>query len=106
MNLKERKAVPKRGELRKKLFLSELPFREATVVFVVSVDKTFHDDAPLCCVGLGRVDEHRQQANDAVVSPLRRSEGAPRITSLSCPDQLAWTFECSVRTVRGRQRYC
>jgi hypothetical protein len=55
VNLKEGKAVLERGELLKKLFLSELLFRETAFVFVVSVNKTFHDDAPLCWVGLGRV---------------------------------------------------
>jgi hypothetical protein len=32
----------------KELFLSELQFRETAFVCVVSVDKTFHDDAPSC----------------------------------------------------------
>jgi len=45
MNLKEGKALLERGELLKELFLSELLSRD--IVFVVSVDKIFHDDAPL-----------------------------------------------------------
>ena len=55
VNLKEDKAIFERGELLKELFLSEFLFRGTAFVFVVSVDKTFHDDAPLCWVGLGRV---------------------------------------------------
>jgi len=55
VSLKEGKAILERGELLKELFLSELMFRETAFVFVVSVDKTFHDDAPSCWVGLGRV---------------------------------------------------
>jgi len=51
VNLKKGKALLKRGELLKELFLSELRFGETAFVFVVSVDKTFHDDAPLCGVG-------------------------------------------------------
>jgi hypothetical protein len=47
VNLKESKAVLDRGELLKELFLSELVFQGAAFVFVVSVDKTFHDDAPV-----------------------------------------------------------
>jgi len=66
-NLKEGKALLERGELLKELFLSELLLRETAFVFVVSVDKTFHDDAPLCWVGScipgvkRRIDEDRQQ---------------------------------------------
>jgi hypothetical protein len=52
VNLKKGKAILKRGELLKELFLSELLFRETAFAVVVSVDKTFHDDAPLCWVGL------------------------------------------------------
>jgi hypothetical protein len=55
VNLKEGKAILECGELLKELFLSELLFRETAFVFVVSVNKTFHDDPPLCWVGLGRV---------------------------------------------------
>jgi len=55
VKLKEGKALLERGELLKELFLSELLFRETAFVFVVSIDKTFHDDAPLCWVGSGRV---------------------------------------------------
>ena len=51
VNLKEGKAILERGELFKELFLSELPFLAIALVFVVSVDKTFHNDAPLCWVG-------------------------------------------------------
>jgi len=51
VNLKESKALLKRGELLKELFLSEVLFRETAFVFVVSVEKIFHDDAPLCWVG-------------------------------------------------------
>jgi hypothetical protein len=47
VNLKEGKAILNRGELLKELFLSELLFQGAAFVFVVSVDKTFHDDAPM-----------------------------------------------------------
>jgi len=67
VNLKEGKAILERGELLKELFLSELLLRETAFVFVVSVDKTFHDDAPLCWVGScipgvkRRIDEDRQQ---------------------------------------------
>jgi hypothetical protein len=52
VNLKKGKAILERGELLKELFLSELLFRETAFADVVSVDKTFHDDAPLCWVGL------------------------------------------------------
>jgi hypothetical protein len=52
VNLKKGKAILERGELLKELFLSELLFRETAFAFVVSVDETFHDDAPLCWVGL------------------------------------------------------
>jgi hypothetical protein len=51
VSLKEGKALFERGELLKELFLSEFLFRETAFVFVVRVDKTFHDDAPLCWVG-------------------------------------------------------
>jgi hypothetical protein len=51
VDLEERKAILERSELLKELFLSELLFREAAFVFVVSVDKIFHDDAPLGWVG-------------------------------------------------------
>jgi len=67
VNLKEGKALLERGELLKELFLSELLLRETAFVFVVSVDKTFHDDAPLYWVGScipgvkRRIDEDRQQ---------------------------------------------
>jgi hypothetical protein len=67
LNLDEGKALLERGELLKELFLSELLLRETAFVFVVSVDKTFHDDAPLCWVGScipgvkRRIDEDRQQ---------------------------------------------
>ena len=47
MNLKEGNALLERGELLKELFRSGLLFRETAVVFVVSVDKIYHDDAPL-----------------------------------------------------------
>jgi hypothetical protein len=47
VNLKEGNALLDRGELLKELFLSELLFQGAAFVFVVSVEKTFHDDAPL-----------------------------------------------------------
>jgi len=47
MNLKEGNALLERGELLKELFRSGLLFRETAVVFVVSVDKKIHDDAPL-----------------------------------------------------------
>jgi hypothetical protein len=46
VNLKEDKAILERGELLKELFLSELLFLPIAFVFVVSVDKTFHNDAP------------------------------------------------------------
>jgi hypothetical protein len=46
LNLNEGKALLERGELLKELFLSELLFRGSAFVFVVSVDKTFHDDTP------------------------------------------------------------
>jgi len=46
-NLKEGNALLKRGELLKELFRSGLLFRETAIVFVVCVDKIFHDDAPL-----------------------------------------------------------
>jgi hypothetical protein len=49
--LKEGKAFLERGELLKELFLNELLFRKTAFVFVVNVDRTFHDDAPLCWVG-------------------------------------------------------
>jgi hypothetical protein len=55
VNLKEGKTILERGELLKELFLSELLFRQTAFVFVLSVDKTFHDDAPLCWVRLGHV---------------------------------------------------
>jgi hypothetical protein len=67
VNLKEGKALLERGELLKELFLSELLLRETAFVFAVSVDKTFHDDAPLCWVGScipgvkRRIDEDRKQ---------------------------------------------
>jgi hypothetical protein len=48
VNLKQGKAILERGELLKELFLGELLFRETAFVFLVSVDRTFHDDAPLC----------------------------------------------------------
>jgi hypothetical protein len=51
VSLKKGKAILERGELLKELFLSELLFRETAFVCVVSVDKTFHDDAPSCWVG-------------------------------------------------------
>jgi len=51
VNLKEGKAILERCELLKELFLSELLSRETAFVFVVSVDNTFHDDAPLCWLG-------------------------------------------------------
>jgi hypothetical protein len=57
VNLKKGKAILERGELLKELFLSELLIRETAFVCVVSVDKTFHDDAPSCWVGLGRVSK-------------------------------------------------
>jgi hypothetical protein len=52
VNLKGGKALLERGELLKELFLSELLFRETAIVFVVIVEKTFHDDIPLCWVGV------------------------------------------------------
>jgi hypothetical protein len=52
VNLKEGKALLERGELLKELFLGELLCRGTACVFVVSVDKTFHDT--LHCVGLSR----------------------------------------------------
>jgi hypothetical protein len=55
VNLKEGKAILERGELLKELFLSDLQFRKTAFVFVVSVDKIFHDDAPLCWVALSGV---------------------------------------------------
>jgi hypothetical protein len=51
VNLKEGKAILKRGELLKELFLSELLFRETAFVFVVSVEKTLHDNAPSRWIG-------------------------------------------------------
>jgi hypothetical protein len=48
VNLKEGKAILDRGELLKELFLSELLFRETTIIFVLIVEKTFHEDAHLC----------------------------------------------------------
>jgi hypothetical protein len=47
VNLKEGNALLERGELLKELFLSDLLFWETAFVFVVSIDKRFHDDAPL-----------------------------------------------------------
>jgi len=47
VDLKEAKAILERSELLKELLLSEFLFREAAFVFIVSVDKIFHDDAPL-----------------------------------------------------------
>ena len=41
---------------------------ETAIVFVVIVEKTFHEDAPLCWAGscipgaMRRIDEHRQHA--------------------------------------------
>jgi hypothetical protein len=52
VNLKKGNAILERGELLKELFLSELLFREIVFVCVAGVDKTFHDDAPLCLVVL------------------------------------------------------
>jgi hypothetical protein len=46
VNLKESKALLERCELFKELFLSEFLFPETAFVFVVSVDKILHDDAP------------------------------------------------------------
>lgn len=68
VNLKEGKAILDRGELLKELIISELLFRETAIVFVVIVEKTFHEDAPLCWAGscipgvVQRIDEHRQHA--------------------------------------------
>jgi hypothetical protein len=76
VNLKEGKAILERGELLKELFLSELLFRETAFVFVVSVDKTFHDDAPLCWVRLGHVStglSHYQEERGSCLSPAAAS---------------------------------
>lgn len=51
VNLKEGKALLERGELLQELLLSELVIWEVASVFVVSVDKVFHNDALLCWIG-------------------------------------------------------
>jgi hypothetical protein len=74
VNLKDGKALLERGELLKELFLSDLLFRETAFVFVVSIE-TFHDDAPLCCVGSCKptIGEARQVLA-AAVSPLQSGD--------------------------------
>jgi hypothetical protein len=74
MNLKEGKALLERGELLKELFLSELLFRETAIVFVVSVDKIFHDDAPLRIASLCRpVTRAASVVSGWPPIPIRRS---------------------------------
>jgi hypothetical protein len=70
MNLKKGKAILERGELLKELFLGELLFRETAFAFVVSVDKTFHDDAP--CVGLGYATKPNIGRSEAAAWPAHR----------------------------------
>jgi len=43
----ESKALLERGELLEELLLSELLFRATAFAFVLTVDRTFHDSAPL-----------------------------------------------------------
>jgi hypothetical protein len=80
VNLKEGKAFLERGELLKELFLSELLFCETAIVFVVSVDKIFHDDAPLRIASLrvstsgeGGFGGQRQAADPHSSLPSRSS---------------------------------
>jgi hypothetical protein len=47
VDLKEGEAILDRCELLKELLLSELLFREIAFVLVASVNKTFHDHAPV-----------------------------------------------------------
>jgi hypothetical protein len=54
LNLNEGKALLKRGELLEELFLGGFLFRGNALAFVVSVDETYHDDAPLFRAKLGR----------------------------------------------------
>jgi hypothetical protein len=51
LKLKEGEAILERGELFEELFLGKLLFRKRPFVLILSVGTTFHDDAPLCCVG-------------------------------------------------------
>jgi hypothetical protein len=70
VNLKKGKAILERGELLKEPLLSELLFRETASAFVVSVDKTFHDDAPF--VGLGYTTKPTIGRSEAAAWPAHR----------------------------------
>jgi hypothetical protein len=89
VNLKEGKAILDRGELLKELFLGELLFQGAAFVFVVSVDKTFHDGAPVLgwVVYLSTSIASRR----TVLAHYRRSEAADCVQPAPRPSNLAIT---------------
>jgi hypothetical protein len=76
VNLKKGKAILKRGELLKELFLSELLFRETVFAFVVSIDKTFHDDAPFVLGWLHDWAQYRGERGSCLAgaSPLQSGD--------------------------------
>jgi hypothetical protein len=97
VNLKEGKAILKRGELLKELFLSELLFRETVFVFVVSVEKTLHDNAPSRWIG------SCIYTTENVIVDFR-SCASFLVLSLSVGDVVAMMFPTCLLSLRPKRR--
>jgi hypothetical protein len=99
VSLKDGKALLERRKLLKELFLGDLLFRETAFAFDVSVEKTFHDDAPLysaeSCVCTSRLTSSAPSAYTCATESDRH--GNAQECRRNGGGILAWAFVLAVK---------